>query len=142
MKNLLLVLSAFLITACSNNDDNTNNSASNTDLNPPSWIQGYWLLEIDSSTGEVTDLSGLKATNDDFYQTQLGSGTSLKMLIKNTIQSGGEAIVNEYITNSEYKLNVKLNGTSLPQYHYKKISPSKIRYFDTAGNGGSFFNKQ
>lgn len=136
----LLIIISILTFSCSSSDDNSTNNSN--DLNPPSWIQGYWLLEIDSSTGEVTDLSGILATNDDFYQTQLGSGTSLKMLINNTIQNGGEAIVDEYITSSEYKLNVRLNGMSFPQYHYKKISPSKIRFFDTAGNGGSYFNKQ
>lgn len=140
MKKISIFFFLILICACSNSDD-TNNSIAPS-INPPSWIQGYWLRQVDATTGSVTDLQGIKAYNDDFYFTQLGSGNSMKALIASTVQSGGTAVVNEIITNSEYKLNITLNGMSYPQYYYKKSSSTKIQYFDTAGVGGAFFIKQ
>jgi hypothetical protein len=31
---------------------------------------------------------------------------------------------------------------SFPQYYFKKISSTKIQFFDTAGKGGAIFIKQ
>ena len=128
-----------LVCSCSKSDDNSSSSAK-TSINPPSWIQGYWLMEV--SAGEVTDLQGVKATKDDFYLTQIGSGNSMKTLLSNTLLSKGTAVVDELANDTEYKLNVKLNGMSFPQYHFKKISATKIQFLDTAGRGGAIFIKQ
>jgi hypothetical protein len=138
MKKFITLIFAIVLLSCS--DDN--NSTSSTSINPPEWIKGYWLQQIDESTGEVTDLSGVRALNDDFYTTQLGSGNSMKALISNTLQAGGTVVVDEVITNSEYKLNVTLNGMSFPQYYYKKISSTKMQFYDTSNAPGAIFIKQ
>ena len=138
MKKLItLAFAVSILFGCSNSD--SNNSSNSTSINPPAWIQGYWLQ--DDGSGGVTVL-GLKVTSDDLYTTINGSGNSLKTLISNVLQSGGTAVVNEEISSSEYKLNVTLNGNSFPQYYYKKITSTKIQYFDTANVGGAYLIKQ
>lgn len=139
MKKISILLLLVLVCSCSKSDDNSSSSPK-TSINPPSWIQGYWLREV--GAGEVTDLQGLKATSNDFYFTQIGSGTSMKTLIDNVLLSGGNVVVDELISNTEYKLNIKLNGSSFPQYYLKKITSTKIQIFDTAGVGGALFMKQ
>jgi hypothetical protein len=136
-KNMILMLFVTVLFGCSNSD--LNNTSNSTSINPPTWIQGYWLQ--DDGSGGVTVL-GLKVTSDDLYTTINGSGNSLKTLISNVLQSGGTAVVNEEISSSEYKLNVTLNGNSFPQYYYKKITSTKIQYFDTANVGGAYLIKQ
>lgn len=139
MKKLILLFITILLSSCSNNEE-IDSSSKSTNINPPSWIQGYWLMEV--SAGEVTDLQGVKATKDDFYLTQIGSGNSMKTLVSNTLLSKGTAVVDELANDTEYKLNIKLNGMSFPQYHFKKISATKIQFLDTAGRGGAIFIKQ
>lgn len=139
MKKIISFFVILILSACSRNED-VGTSSKSTNINPPTWIQGYWLMEV--GVGEVTDLQGLKATKDDFYLTQIGAGNSMKTLVKNTLLSGGTAEVDELASNTEYKLNVKLNGMSFPQYHLKKISATKIQFLDTAGRGGAIFIKQ
>lgn len=139
MKKLILIFTIILLSSCSNNED-IGGSSNSTSINPPTWIQGYWLMEV--SAGEVTDLQGYKATKDDFYSTQIGTGNSMKTLISNTLKSGAAAVVEESVSDTEYKLNIKLNGMSFPQYYFKKISSTKIQYFDTTGRGGAIFIKQ
>lgn len=139
MKKLILLFTIILASSCSNNEDN-DGSSNSTSINPPVWIQGYWLMEV--SSGDVTDLQGYKATKDDFYSTQIGTGNSMKTLISNTLQNGGAVGVEELVSDTEYKLNIKLNGMSFPQYYFKKISSTKIQFFDTAGKGGAIFIKQ
>lgn len=139
MKKLILLFTTILLSSCSNNED-IDGASNSTSINPPSWIQGYWLMQVNEL--EVTDLQGYKATKDDFYSTQIGTGNSMKTLISNTLKSGAVAVVEESVSNSEYKLNIKLNGMSFPQYYFKKISSTKIQFFDTAGKGGAIFIKQ
>ena len=139
MKKLILLFTTILLSSCSNNED-IDGASNSTSINPPSWIQGYWLMQVNEL--EVTDLQGYKATKDDFYSTQIGTGKSMKTLISNTLKSGAVAVVEESVSNSEYKLNIKLNGMSFPQYYFKKISSTKIQFFDTAGKGGAIFIKQ
>lgn len=139
MKKLILIFISILISSCSNNEV-VDGSSKSTNINPPAWIQGYWLMEV--SAGEVTDLQGVKATKDDFYLTQIGAGNSMKTLVSNTLLSRGTAVVDELASDTEYKLNIKLNGMSFPQYYLKKISSTKIQFFDTAGRGGAIFIKQ
>lgn len=88
-------ISVSILLGCSSSD--SNNSSNSTSINPPTWIQGYWLQ--DDGSGGVTVL-GLKATADDFYTTTNGSGNSIKTLIANVLQTGGTAIVNEEISDS------------------------------------------
>ena len=140
MKKLILLFTIILASSCSNNED-IDGSSNSTSINPPIWIQGYWLLEI-GDNGDVTDLHGYKVTKDDFYLTQIGAGNSMKALISNTLKSGAAAVVEESVSDTEYKLNIKLNGMSFPQYYFKKISSTKIQYFDTTGRGGAIFIKQ
>lgn len=71
MKKLILLFITILLSSCSNNEE-IDSSSKSTNINPPSWIQGYWLMEV--SAGEVTDLQGVKATKDDFYLTQIDRG--------------------------------------------------------------------
>lgn len=66
----------------------------------------------------------------------------MKTLVSNTLLSKGTAVVDELANDTEYKLNIKLNGMSFPQYHFKKISATKIQFLDTAGRGGAIFIKQ
>lgn len=139
MKKIIYLFITLLLISCSNNEV-VDGSSKSTTINPPFWIQGYWLMEV--SAGEVTDLQGVKATKDDFYLTQIGSGNSMKTLVSNTLLSRGTAVVDELASDTEYKLNVKLNGMSFPQYHFKKISSTKIQFFDTTGKGGAIFIKQ
>ncbi len=139
MKKLILLFTIIIASSCSNNED-IDGASNSTSINPPSWIQGYWLMQVNEL--EVTDLQGYKATKDDFYSTQIGTGNSMKTLISNTLKSGAVAVVEESVSNTEYKLNIKLNGMSFPQYYFKKISSTKIQFFDTAGKGGAIFIKQ
>lgn len=138
MKKISILLLLALVCSCSNSDASGNSSS--TSINPPAWIQGYWLREV--SDGEVTDLQGLKATSNDFYFTQIGSGNSMKTLINNVLLSGGTVVVDELISNTEYRLNITLNGSPFSPYYFKKISSTKIQIYDTAGVGGAFFIKQ
>jgi hypothetical protein len=95
MKKLILLFISILLSSCSNNED-IDSSSNSKSINPPSWIQGYWLMQVNEL--EVTDLQGYKATKDDFYSTQIGTGNSMKTLISNTLKSGAAAVVEESVS--------------------------------------------
>jgi hypothetical protein len=69
MKKLLL-LSALLIFACSSNDDS---NTTNKSINPPSWIQGIWVLNFfDGSAPNIY----VEFRTDDFCQGQFVIGAT------------------------------------------------------------------
>src|SRR5690606_11148889 len=121
MKKLLLLACTIAFTVgCSSNDDNSyNNSNNNTNITPPAWIQGTWLMEGSQNFG-------YKFYSNDICQTQLTLDTCMKEYIN--LYQGTQIITNvtQQISNTEYKCVVTVSSAS-NNFHFQKISANVIK---------------
>lgn len=120
----LIIIIAFSLTACSSSDNNSDNN--NSSINPPNWIQGTWLGEIDGINSGI----GFKFTSEDFC-TVLGSQTSCFM--EPVKQSQGLITVNEQIDNENYVISINSNNTITTTFHFRKYSETEIQVVQSTG---------
>lgn len=118
----LIFTIGFLCISCSSSDDD-NSGNNGSEINPPNWIQGTWLLE------EPNPNSGYKFTNDDFCLINLTQQTCFKESINLTNNSGGATNVNEEITDNSYSIEITL-GTQIVTYEFKKVSNTEIEWIN------------
>lgn len=121
-----------IFNSCSNSDNDKNTSE--IQINPPSWIQGKWLLP-DSTVGE----SGWRFTNNDFIIIQVNTELSQRNQLQQFSNNGQEVSASD--TSSENSYSVVLNsiGGQSTTYSFSKISDNEITW-DTVAN--SIYTKQ
>ena len=105
--------------SCSSNDNEVNPSG----INPPSWIQGTWLVE-GSTNGSV----GVRFTEDDIVLIQNFLETSQKKLINQSRDLGQEVLVNEDKSNEYYSVRFDFENGQNVNLSFTKISESEITW--------------
>ena len=117
MKKLFaLFLVVFTLGACSSSDDG--NNSSNSQITPPSWIQGTW---VDGSIG-------YRFTHDDIC-ILIGGGMSGSCMKENINIAYGTQIVtkvNQQISDTEYKCVITI-GPIVHDFHFQKVSSYSIK---------------
>jgi len=128
MKKLLSIFCfSLLLFSCSSSDDDSN-SQSQSSINPPTWIQGTWLLE------EPNPTSGFRFANDDFCIVLPSQQSCFKESINLTNNSGGTTNVTEEITDNSYSIEIALGG-QIVYYEFERISSTEIELInDPLGN--------
>lgn len=135
MKKLLLMASAIVLTlSCSSSDDSSsNNSNSNSSkITPPAWIQGTW---VDKDTYDLTNYKvGYIFRADDICMLNISHETCWKESINlhNNVPNSPKAIVNESISDTEYKCSITLASQTI-YYNFQKISSNTIKNIDNGG---------
>ncbi|MGJ8745798.1 hypothetical protein [Polaribacter sp.] len=119
-KNILLFCFALLFLNCSSSDDNLRNSSS---INPPSWIQGTWLIE------GVTTNSGFRFSNNDFCLVILTGQSCFKEQLNQLNNSGATTKVNEMTANNSYSIDITLSS-QIVTYEFKQISATQIEWIN------------
>lgn len=114
MKKVFLLFLTASLFACSSDDS----SETTTQLfNPPIWIQGTWMDNSNPPTG------GFKFTSDDLCALNFNTEMCFK---------GTSVTTQETISDTEYKVSIGVaNSTNI--YHFKKVSPTQIKYVITEG---------
>uniref|UniRef100_UPI004048409B hypothetical protein n=1 Tax=Mariniflexile sp. TaxID=1979402 RepID=UPI004048409B len=129
---LLLFVVATLIFGCSSNDDS--DSKNQSSINPPSWIQGTWLLQ-DAGVD-----SGFKFTIDDvciiFSSSQACNKEQLELANNTSLFTK----VEEEITDTSYSIDISI-VSSVTSYDFEKVSNNEIRWLN-AGGTNAVYTKQ
>lgn len=116
MKKLFLLIIVFIFTvSCSSSDDSNTNSH----LNPPKWIQGTWVQRLNEEPNTIT--GGWKFTKNDFCVISITGNQTFCL--------GQTFLVppDESITAIEYKFTIH-TGQISNNYHFIKVSDTKIKY--------------
>ncbi len=117
-KLVFLLLMMLAISSCS-----TDNEKITSNLNPPSWIQGTWLVK-GSTNGSV----GVRFTDDDIVLIQNFLETSQKKLINQSRDLGQEVLVNEDKSNEYYSVRLDFENGQNVNLSFTKISDSEITW--------------
>lgn len=134
MKKLFLLFSLFLMLSCSNSDDNSNSS--NSDFNPPAWIQGNWLQEGSIGTSGVL----FSFSANDFCMTTMGLTKQCQQEFVNQFRKPTNAVtVIETITTTTYTAEIKYFAGQSIIYSFRKLANNKIEWTSVPG---SVFTKQ
>lgn len=122
-KNISIILiSLFLLMSCSS-DDNGNSNSSAIQINPPSWIQGTWLLES-SIIGE----SGWRFTSNDFIIIQTGVEISQRGQLETFLEAGQDVSASDKSTDITYKVTSNFLAGQTTIYSFTKISDTEISW--------------
>lgn len=122
MKKILFLFSLFMILSCSSSDD----SASSSDFNPPSWIQGTWKEENDIGLG-------LKFSTNNVIIINPTIETSLQGLVDSARNAGQTTSVDETISNTSYSVKMNFYGGGSTIYTFKKTSTNTIVWSQITG---------
>ena len=129
MKKLFaLFLVVFALSACSSSDDDGNNS-SNSQITPPSWIQGTW---VDKETYDVVGYKiGYIFRSDDVCMLNISTETCWKetLAIQDNIPNSPKSNVDQKISDTEYKCSITVTGQTI-HYHFQKVSSNTIKNVD------------
>ena len=112
---------AILIYSCKTDDDSVNNPLPM--INPPEWIKGSWVRNVDSVNTEMFVIS----ENDVILQrTNETTNTTISFIdscIKNKIQ------LSEYTKyNTYYNLSFTNENNEVNEIYFAKIADNEIRY--------------
>jgi hypothetical protein len=130
---LFLFFSVILFSCSSSDDDITDDSndeetTEGTTINPPSWIQGTWILKNSSL------YSGFKFTTDDLC---IISSAYYQCCNKETIElyKNTEIYTNvcEEITNNYYSVEITISS-SVAIYQFEKVSDTEIKWLGTSSD--------
>lgn len=114
---LVLMLSTFLF-SCSSNDDNNSNTS--IQINPPTWIQGKWLESIDPDIG-------WRFTSNDIISIIGNVEMSQKEQLELGANNGQDVSVEEDSTNEYYSVQLNYPAGQTVNYYFEKLSETQIR---------------
>jgi len=125
MKNwiYLFILSTVFL-SCSSNNENIS-----SDINPPVWIHGSWLVE-----GTLTGNTGFKFTSNDVVLLQNLGDTSQRTLINRSRELGQEVLVMENISKDLYSLRLEFQNGQAVNFDFTKISDTEITWNQVANS--------
>lgn len=124
MKNLLYIVTLFLIFSCSSSDDSSKDTT-NGDFHPPTWIQGTYKQEGSTATIGL----GFKFSSEDFCVQLMGGTEQCQQgMISLIRQGGGTATVEESISDTTYSAKMNTPGGQSTTYSFKKVSNTVIEY--------------
>tara|TARA_A200000113_G_C8677379_1_gene294363 strand:+ start:235 stop:636 length:402 start_codon:yes stop_codon:yes gene_type:complete len=119
MKKLLFLFTALLFISCSGDDDSSSND---TSINPPSWIQGRWHLQVNG----VDYDGGFEFKKNDFCSVSANYATCYQNSINISSQTQLDTNVFEEISSNRYFIELTIAGSILT-YEFEKVSESIIR---------------
>ena len=127
MKKVFLLFSLFLMLSCSTSDDSTNSS--NSDFNPPAWIQGNWGQEGAGSSGVVFSF-----TANDFCMITQSFKQCQQELVNQMRQPGNAVTVTETISATAYTAEIKYFAGQSVIYSFRKLSNTSIEWTAVTGS--------
>ena len=115
MKKTFAFILLIILQSCSNDDSSTNNKA----INPPQWLLGTWLEEVD----EEPINNGARFTNNNVFLISSNGEISIKEI------SDPDSIIEDTIANDTYKIVISSNFLpELESHHFILIDENTIRY--------------
>lgn len=125
MKKLFAIfLVVFTLGACSSSDDG--NNSSNSQITPPSWIQGTW--------GYEDGMNKFKFMPDDFCLIDIGSEICYKNINVPGTPEEYKMSFKQQISDSEYTLSI-IHMTQTVTFKFKRKSNTEIYWVhDLQGN--------
>ena len=115
MKKTFAFILLIILQSCSNDDSSTNNKA----INPPQWLLGTWLEEVD----EEPINNGARFTNNNVFLISSNGEISIKEI------SDPDSIIEDTIANDTYKIVISSNFLpELESHHFILIDEDTIRY--------------
>lgn len=124
---------AIILLGCSTTDEEALNS-NRIDFNPPSWIQGEWLIN-DFSLGKM----GWRFTNNDVILIQSGSEISQREQIELFLDTSENVSGSDKATSTTYEITSKLPGGQILVHSFVKLSENTLTW---EGAPGSVYTKQ
>ncbi|MDP3946522.1 MAG: hypothetical protein Q8Q51_11570 [Lutibacter sp.] len=120
---LILLMSIFIL-SCSKDDDTSNSKIS---INPPSWIQGTWVMEVNPYTGaEMDTYIAYKFTSNNMYILMDGLETNFVEMVK-ADPSFTLSDIYDVSTSTTYTIHVKGSGIDMVFYEFIKVSSNEIK---------------
>ncbi|GAA4932892.1 hypothetical protein GCM10023314_01620 [Algibacter agarivorans] len=117
-----LIFSLILASCSSDGDSNSN---SNDKINPPGWIQGTWINDLETG--------GFRITTDDICIVTGNIQQCYKDILKQTDGSVVQKNVKEVITNDYYSIEITLSSVIIT-YEFERVSDTEIEYIDSIMN--------
>lgn len=126
MKKLVVIfVSTILLNLSSCSSDSDNNSNSYDSINPPAWIQGTWINDLETG--------GFKFTADDICVVTGNIQQCYKEVLKQTDGSVVQKNVKEVITDDYYSIEITLSSV-ITTYAFERISETEIEYINSVMN--------
>ncbi|WP_144782207.1 hypothetical protein [Dokdonia sp. Hel_I_63] len=113
--------------SCSTDDGDSQDSQ--IQINPPSWIQGTWLIE-----NTVTNGSGFRFTTNDVILLQPALEISQRGQLEIFIGSGQDVSTNEEFSEDTYKLTSNFPAGQTTVFSFTRVSETEITW-NAIGNG-------
>ena len=119
-KFYFIILAVFImsLSSCSSDD----NGSSNSQINPPNWIQGLWM------TGEGLADTGFRFTSNDITIILINTEVSQKGYIKQFTDAGQNVSTNEEMDENSYSIILNYPAGQSVTYSFTRISDSKITW--------------
>lgn len=116
---LILFLLMTVLYSCSSDDEGVANSQ--IQINPPTWIQGTWMME------EPSVESGFKFTSNDFILILLNVQSSQREQLQIALDSGSDASASDNSTDNSYSITLNFPAGLSTSYTFDRISDTKIQ---------------
>jgi hypothetical protein len=123
-RNLIYIFIIALLSISCSSDDDSSNSNTNS-INPPQWIQGTWLIELD----EGIFGPGFRFTQDDFC-TINGQQTNCW---KGLVELNQGTTIEETIEGENYIITLNSLNVTSTTIHFRKYSETEIQVIDSSG---------
>lgn len=117
MLSLFLLMSVLF--SCSSDDESGTNSQ--IQINPPTWIQGTWMME------EPSVESGYKFTSNDFILILLNVQSSQREQLELILDSGLDASASDNSTENSYSITLNFPPGQSISYTFDRISNTEIQ---------------
>ena len=131
MKKVVFLFILFVLLSCSSSEE----GSSNSDFNPPAWIQGTWRQEGSTAGTGV----GFKFSTNDLCTLIYTAEQCQQGMIYEMRKSGQTATVDETISNTSYSAKINYYGGQSVTYSFIKISNTEIEW---SGSPRAVFIKQ
>ena len=115
---LLVILFSF---SCSTDDGDSQDSQ--IQINPPSWIQGTWLIE-----NTVTNGYGFRFTTNDIVLLQPSIEISQRGQLEIFTGSGQDVSTSEEFSEDNYKLTSNIPAGQTTVFSFTRVSETEISW--------------
>lgn len=109
-----------ILSSCSS-DDSTDSA--NIQINPPTWIQGKWILNSSSSVE-----SGWRFTSNDFIIIQGNTEVSQRAQLEAFSESGQSVSATDTFTDNTYEVTLNNIGGQTSIFSFTRLSADVITY--------------
>ena len=122
-KLIYILIIALISVSCSSDDDSDETSTNS--INPPEWIQGTWLIELD----EGIFGPGFRFTQDDFCTINSQQTNCWKGIVE--LNQGNT--IEETIEAEDYIITLNSLNVTSTTFHFRKYSDTEIQVIQSSG---------